>query len=53
MANMLTTPTDAASVGVHQPTIMMRTENTMMATIGITSNTNRRNFSRSGMRSTL
>src|ERR687895_2598122 len=47
-----TAPSAAASVGVHQPTIMMSTENTMMPTIGITSKTKSLSFSRRGMRTT-
>src|SRR5258705_6499854 len=39
-------PSAAASVGVHQPTSMITTEKTMIATIGITSTKTRRTFSR-------
>src|SRR6185436_15990395 len=41
-----TAPSAAASVGVHQPTSMISTENTMIATIGITSTKISRIFSR-------
>ncbi len=41
-------PSAAASVGVHQPTSMISTEKTMIATIGITSTKIRRTFSRVG-----
>ena len=39
-------PSAAASVGVHQPMIMISTEKTMIATIGITSTKTSRHFSR-------
>jgi hypothetical protein len=38
---------------VAQPTIMMSTEKTMIATIGITSKTKSRSFSRKATRSTV
>src|SRR5262245_6589923 len=41
-----TAPSAAASVGVDQPVIMTRTENTMITIIGTTSTKNRRSFSR-------